>query len=217
MADNSKRLFKKFSDFKNENKSEKLEEVNPSENVMPDTDSSRPMNPNLPEDSKKGEKYASRKNVIPKDQNVDVDNDSDEFINDIDFGDKKHESKVETIGKVAKFPKNIKASKAYNFLENVKISKKSIWYIMVEKQDNELQMVKYNYNEGVNLSKFVAELKNYYLDKYKDNKAICEAVIKLEVDGNDKYSMVKNISPVELDGKKMITKITEDLIRLLSK
>jgi hypothetical protein len=88
---------------------------------------------------------------------------------------------------------------------------------MVEKQDNELQMVKYNYNEGVNLSKFVAELKNYYLDKYKDNKAICEAVIKLEVDGNDKYSMVKNISPVELDGKKMITKITEDLIRLLSK
>jgi hypothetical protein len=217
MADNSKRLFKKFSDFKNENKSEKLEEVNPSENVMPDTDSSRPMNPNLPKDSKKGEKYASRKNVIPKDQNVDVDNDSDEFVNDIDFGDKKHESKVETIGKVAKFPKNVKASKAYNFLENVKISKKSIWYIMVEKQDNELQMVKYNYNEGVNLSKFVAELKNYYLDKYKDNKAICEAVIKLEVDGNDKYSMVKNISPVELDGKKMITKITEDLIRLLSK
>ena len=217
MADNSKRLFKKFSDFKNENKSEKLEEVNPSENVMPDTDSSRPMNPNLPEDSKKGEKYASRKNIIPKDQNVDVDNDSDEFVNDIDFGDRKHESKVETIGKVAKFPKNVKASKAYNFLENVKISKKSIWYIMVEKQDNELQMVKYNYNEGVNLSKFVAELKNYYLDKYKDNKAICEAVIKLEVDGNDKYSMVKNISPVELDGKKMITKITEDLIRLLSK
>ncbi len=217
MSDNSKRLFKKFSDFKNENKSEKLEEVNPSENVMPDTDSSRPMNPNLPKDSKKGEKYASRKNVIPKDQNVDVDNDSDEFVNDIDFGDKKHESKVETIGKVAKFPKNIKASKAYNFLENVKISKKSIWYIMVEKQDNELQMVKYNYNEGVNLSKFVAELKNYYLDKYKDNKAICEAVIKLEVDGNDKYSMVKNISPIELDGKKMITKITEDLIRLLSK
>ena len=217
MADNSKRLFKKFSDFKNENKSEKLEEVNPSENVMPDTDSSRPMNPNLPKDSKKGEKYASRKNIIPKDQNVDVNNDSDEFVNDIDFGDRKHESKVETIGKVAKFPKNVKASKAYNFLENVKISKKSIWYIMVEKQDNELQMVKYNYNEGVNLSKFVAELKNYYLDKYKDNKAICEAVIKLEVDGNDKYSMVKNISPVELDGKKMITKITEDLIRLLSK
>ena len=217
MADNSKRLFKKFSDFKNENKSEKLEEVNPSENIMPDTDSSRPMNPNLPKDSKKGEKYASRKNVIPKDQNVDVNNDSDEFVNDIDFGDRKHESKVETIGKVAKFPKNVKASKAYNFLENVKISKKSIWYIMVEKQDNELQMVKYNYNEGVNLSKFVAELKNYYIDKYKDNKAICEAVIKLEVDGNDKYSMVKNISPVELDGKKMITKITEDLIRLLSK
>jgi len=37
------------------------------------------------------------------------------------------------------------------------------------------------------------------------------------VDGNDKYSMVKNIPTITLDGKKMITKITEDLIRLLSK
>ncbi len=217
MADNSKRLFKKFSDFKNESKSDKLEEVSPSENVMPDTDSSRPMNPNLPKDSKKGEKYASRKNVIPQDQNVDVDNDSDNFVNDIDLEENTHESKVETFGRVAKFPKNIKASKAYNFLENVKVSKKSIWYIMVEKMDNELQMVKYNYNEGVDLGKFVNELKTYYLVKYKGNKTICEAVDKLSVDGNDKYSMVKNISPVEVEGKKLITKITEDLIKLLSK
>ena len=127
------------------------------------------------------------------------------------------ESKVETIGKVAKFPKNTKASKAYNFMENVKISKKSIWYIMVEKMDNELQLVKYNVNEGVDLVKFVNELKTYYLNTFKGNKNICEAVNKLTVDGNDKYSMVKNISPIDINGKKLITKITEDLIKLLSK
>ena len=217
MADNSKRLFKKFSDFKNESKNDKLEEVNPSDNGMPDTDSTRPMNPNTPKDSKKGERFSSRKNIIPKDQNVDVDTDSDDFQNDIDEKETKHESKVETFGKVAKFPKNVKASKAYNFMENVKVSKKSIWYLMIEKDENELQMVKYNYNEGVDLSKFVNDLKNYYLTKYKGNKTICEAVNKLSVDGNDKYSMVKGITPVEVDGKKLITKITEDLIKLLSK
>lgn len=217
MADNSKRLFKKFSDFKNESKNEKLEEVNPSDNGMPDTDSSRPMNPNTPKETSKGEKFASRKNIIPKDQNVDVNTDGDDFENDIDQEETKHESKVETFGKVAKFPKNVKASKAYNFMENVKVSKKSIWYLMIEKDENELQMVKYNYNEGVDLSKFVNDLKTYYLGKYKGNKAICEAVSKLEVDGNDKYSMVKGITPVEVDGKKLITKITEDLIKLLSK
>jgi hypothetical protein len=217
MADNSKRLFKKFSDFKNESKNEKLEEVSPSDNGMPDTDSTRPMNPNTPKETTKGERYTSRKNIIPKDQNVDVNTDSDDFQNDIDQEETKHESKVETFGKVAKFPKNVKASKAYNFMENVKVSKKSIWYLMIEKDENELQMVKYNYNEGVDLSKFVNDLKTYYLSKYKGNKTICEAVEKLSVDGNDKYSMVKGITPVEVDGKKLITKITEDLIKLLSK
>jgi hypothetical protein len=37
------------------------------------------------------------------------------------------------------------------------------------------------------------------------------------VDGNDKYSMIRNIPLVEIDGKKLITKVTEDLIKLLSK
>ena len=209
MNNNSKKLFKKFSDFKNEAKKSGMEEVDPSVNIP--TDNELPMNPNLPKETKKGEKFSSRKNIIPQDQNVDVDGE-----NKFDDEDK-NESKVETIGKVAKFPKNTKASKAYNFLENVKISKKSIWYIMVEKMDNELQMVKYNYNEGVDLAKFVEELKTYYLKTFKGNKAICEAVNKLTVDGNDKYSMVKNISSIDINGKKLITKITEDLIKLLSR
>ena len=161
MAEENKKIvgFKKFTDIKGKSK---IEEVNPSLDAKPMTDSDLPANPNISKDSKKIEKPISRKNLIPQDQTVDLPSDEDEFENDIDLKDKKNEGNVETFGKVAKFPKNTKASKAYNFLENVKVSKKSIWYIMVEK-DNELQMVKYNVKEGVDLNKFVSELKTYYI------------------------------------------------------
>lgn len=191
----SKKVFKKFSDFKN--KESEIKEVTPNDLV-----DNSPLNPNLPNNNSKEE--------------VSIKGD-DSLENETEDKKDVKESKVETIGKVAKFPKNTKASKAYNFLENVKISKKSIWYIMVEKMDNELQMVKYNYNEGVDLAKFVEELKTYYLKTFKGNKSICEAVNKLTVDGNDKYSMIKNISAIDINGKKLITKITEDLIKLLSR
>lgn len=212
MAENKRNVvgFKRFSDMKKP----KIEEFDLSSGLEPDNDSDRPMNPNLPEKSKKIEKPASRKNIMPEEQDVDLPNDED--METLSGSDETNE-KVETFGKVAKFPKNIKASKAYNFLENVKVSKKSIWYIMVEKQDNELQMVKYNYKEGVNLGKFINELKSYYTKKYSNDKNICDMVENIKVDGNDKYSMVKNIPLIDVDGKKMITKITEDLIRLLSK
>ena len=217
MAEENKKIvgFKKFSDIKSKSK---IEEVIPSIDAQPATDSDLPANPNLSGDSKKIEKPISRKNLIPQDQTVDLPSDEDEFENDIEeTGDKTHEGKVDFTGKVAKFPKNTKASKAYNFLENVKVSKKSIWYIMVEKMDNELQMVKYNVKEGVDLSKFVNELKTYYTKKYSKDTKFVEAISKISVDGNDKYSMVKNIPLVEVEGKKMITRITEDLIKLLSK
>lgn len=208
MAENKKiSSFKKFSDMK---QSSKIEEVEL--NAEPDTDLDRPMLPNTPKESGKIEKPASRKNVQLKEQDVNLPNDEETFTSEEETNEN-----VLTYGKLAKFPKNVKASKAYNFMENVKVSKKSIWYLMIEKDENQLQLVKYNYNEGVDLSKFVNDLKTYYINKYKDNKSICEALSKLEVDGNDKFSMVKGISPIEVDGKKLITKITEDLIKLLSK
>jgi hypothetical protein len=204
--------FKKFSELKSKSG---VQEVDLS--LDPKTSSDIPMNPNLPEESNKVERPISRKNLIPKDQNLEVNTDSDDFDNDIDLDDKKNESQVDFTGKVAKFPKNVKASKAYNFLENVKVSKKSIWYIMVEKQDSELQMVKYNVKEGVDLTKFVGDLKSYYIKKYNSEDKVKKLIESIYVDGNDKYSMIKNIPTIELDGRKLITKITEDLIRLLSK
>lgn len=213
MADNKKIVgFKKFSDIKSG--SSKVEEVDMS--LTPDTD--LPMNPNTPNQSTKIERPASTKNLMPKEkQNPKLDNEwYDDKEEEAKEDEKISEDKVQTYGRVAKFPKNVKASKAFNFLENVKVSKKSIWYIMVEKLDNELQMVKYNHKEGVDLNKFVNELKTYYINKYKDPK-MKKLIESIYVDGNDKYSMVKNIPLVEVEGKKLITKITEDLIKLLSK
>lgn len=214
MGDSSRKIvgFKKFSDLK-ESKADKskIEEVDLG--AIPKTESDIPMNPNLPKDSKKIEKTKSVKNIQPEDKDINLPTgEENEFLSD----DAKNED-VKTFGKVAKFPKNIKASKAYNFLEAVKISKKSIWYIMVEKDENQLQLVKYNNREGVDLNKFVNELKTYYITKYKGNQSVCESISNIAVDGNDKYSMVRNVPPIELDGKKLITKITEDLIKLLSR
>ena len=209
MAEDKKIIgFKRFSDIKG---SPKIEEAEL--NARPETDSDRPMLPNTPQDSKKIEKPASRKNLQPKEQDINLPTGENEFDSEEESNEK-----VTTYGRIARFPKNVKASKAFNFLENVKISKKSIWYLMIEKEENnELQLVKYNVTEGVDLNKFVNDLKNYYLNKYKGNNRICEAINKLSVDGNDKYSMVKGISTIDVDGKKLISKITEDLIKLLSK
>lgn len=196
--------FKKFSEMSGSKTKESKED--PSTPVMPDIDSDRPANPNLPYSKEKVEKPMSTKSMMPSQY---FDEDENEDVNE--------ENDVKFYGKVAKLPKGVKASKGYNFLENVKVSKSSIWYLMVEKQEGELQMVKYNYKKGVDLSKFINELKGFYIAKYKNNPKVVKLIEAIEVDGNDKYSWIKNIPMVEVDGKKMISKITEDLIKLLSK
>lgn len=209
MADNRKISgFKKFTEMKSEK--DDLKEVNLG--AQPVTDSDRPGNPNLPNSSKKIEKIPSRKGVIPKDQNVDLEKPIG------GEGETNEDNKVKLYGKVAKFPKKTKASKAYNFLENVKISKNSIWYILIEKQDNELQMVKYNNKKGFDMSKFVFELKSFYLKQYQDNPKMVKLIESIEVGGAEEFSSIKNIPNVEIGGgKKLISKITEDLVKLLSK
>ena len=122
--------------------------------------------------------------------------------------------KVDLLGKVAKFPKNTQASKAYNFLENVKVSKKKLWYILIEKDENELQCIKYNNKMGVNLTLLVEQLRDYY----KKDKQLYEHIKQLQITGNDKFSVIKNIPDVDVKpGKKMITFLTENLIQLLYK
>ena len=208
MSDRKIPNFKKFSDLKKSNK--EMEEVQPG--LEPENDSDRPMLPNLPNTDQKVQKVISRKGIIPKDQNF-------ELGSELPDGDDDISENVEFIGKVAKFPKKTKASKALNFLENVKISKSSIWYLLVEKQDNELQMVKYNNKVGVDMDKFVLELKGFYIKKWsKSDPKLAKLIESIEVGGKKEFSVIRNIPNVQVEGgKKLITKITEDLIKLLSK
>ncbi|CAG7580673.1 MAG: hypothetical protein SLAVMIC_00517 [uncultured marine phage] len=137
---------------------------------------------------------------------------------DEDGEETNEKKKVRFSGKVAKFPKNTKAAKAYNFLENVKISKNKIWYILVEKQNNELQMVKYATKKGVNLSEFVSELKNFYISKYKGDQKMVKLLERIELGGDEEgnFTTIRNIPNLDIDGTKLIRKITEDLTDLLS-
>lgn len=146
----------------------------------------------------------------------------DRGVANMEEEEKTNEKKdVEIYGRLAKFPEGVKASKAFNWVYNLKdpkLSKKDIWYIMVEKQDNELQMIKYQQKEGVNLTKFMLDLKNYYLDKYKNNPKIIEKInnMKLGGDAEGNISAITNIPNIKVEeGKKLITKMMEDLVRLL--
>lgn len=122
-----------------------------------------------------------------------------------------NDSNIHLWGKVAKMPKNTKASTSLSYLEKIKVSKQKLWYILIEKQDDELQMIKYNNRKGVNLKVFVDNLKNYY----EHNELMKEHIDKLQIDGNSSFSIIKNIPDVEINGKKLLTILTEDLIKLL--
>jgi len=216
MSERKIKGFKKFSDLRNND--DEMEEVQPG--AQPDTDSNRPMNPNLPQTGTKTPRMQSRKNVLPKlkgseDQNFEMDKPIENVMDEREVTNEK----VEFYGKVAKFPKKTKASKALNFLENVKISKNSIWYLLIEKQENELQMVKYNNRQGFDLNKFVLELKGFYIKKWaKSDPKLAKLIESIEVKGAEEFSAIKNIPNIEVEpGKKLVSKITEDLIKLLSK
>jgi hypothetical protein len=191
--------FKRFSDLSKS----KVTNHDDEDNLEVEPVGEPPMSPNLPNNKTGREKPRSTEKMKPE----------------VIKPEESSNENVEFYGKVAKFPNKTKASKAYNFLENAPMDikkKSSIWYILVEKQSDELQMVKYNYKKGVDLSQFVNDLKTYYISKYKDPKAK-KLIESIQVEGNDKFSTIKNIPSVDVDGKKFITKLTEDLIKLLSK
>ena len=207
--------FRKFSEL-NETKIDNSVDANSSS--IPASDISGTPVPNIPTANTKIEKPQSTRYMKPGAQSEEG---VDYEVEENDEKDKQHvdlnESKIEIIGKIARLPKGTKASKGLNFMENVKIPKSSIWYIMVEKQDNELQMLKYNLNKGFDLSKFTNELKGYYTKKFSKNAKLVKLIESMEIDGSEKYSWIKNIPLIEIEGKKLISIITEDLIKLLSK
>jgi len=216
-------MLKKYEDFKKLNEMKKFSNISKDKSNSEKSESSSPVNTETNIQDTKTHSDMKSSKIKPNDESEYHDKDYKPSQNmgttNMSDDDSTNESKeVRLVGKVAKFPKNTKASNAYNFLENVKISKNKIWYILVEKQDNELQMVKYSTKSGVNLSEFVNELKNFYIEKYKGDDKLVRILEKIELvgDENGNYSSIKNIPNLSVDGKKLIRKITEDLTNLLS-
>lgn len=123
-------------------------------------------------------------------------------------------------GKVGILPKNSKASKGLSFLESIKVKKTKLWYLMVEKYTDEngqvLQLVKYNQHKGVDLSVFVKSLRDYYVENFsKLQPEIGDIFDEIIITGTDKFATLANIPDFDLAGRKLITRLTEDLVKLL--
>lgn len=120
-------------------------------------------------------------------------------------------------GKVIKFPNNTKAVKALKFLENVKVNPKKHWYIIIEDQETDLKMVKYNRHEGVNLLEYTNDLKQHYVKSFANQPTILEAIKAIELEGENDFTIIKNIPNIILENNQtLISKISADLINLLA-
>ncbi len=137
----------------------------------------------------------------------------------MDMENKSKDNQISLTGKIARFPKNVKAFTALQYLEKIRVNPNKIWYIIVENQGNELKLVKYNRAKGVDLLEYTLELKNHYRIKYKGEDAIIEAIAKIDVTGEQDFSVIKNIPALTIDestGLTLLSKITSDLIKLLA-
>ena len=114
-------------------------------------------------------------------------------------------------GKIVKFPDNFKPSTAYKILENKNFDKEKLHYIITEQGDSSLLLVKYNQDATINLKEFSQAVIDYYCK----SDVLKEKFKNIIVEGNDKYSVIKCIPNIELNGKKAIKIINDDLIKLL--
>lgn len=128
-----------------------------------------------------------------------------------------NDNHINVTGKIAKFPKNYKAFDALKYLEKVKVNPNKIWYIIIESQENELKLVKYNRSKGVDLLEYTLELKNFYRIQYKNDKESLALIEGINVVGEEDFSLIKNIPNIMVnENLDLVSKIASDLIKLLA-
>jgi hypothetical protein len=202
-------IIKKFNDFNKTTESSILKEpVEQSLNMKEPTIKSSDRTPNPRIKRKENSSTIKKpliekptiKNPVIKVENVENKNKEDkltELFNNIEF-----------INKVAIFKDTIHAKDAYLFLESAKIDKNKLWYFIMDRNEDTIQVVKYNNKEGFILNEFVDELFKYY----KTNKVIEKYITEnLKISGGKEFVVISNISPI----LKSILKT--DLVKLLSK
>lgn len=143
------------------------------------------------------------KKVIKEEEKLDKSLKNESF--DKLFPIKEQKSKIIFEGCVAEFT-NCLAVEAYKILEKKNISKEDVRYFIAEKNNN-ISVVRYDENVGINLIEFAKTLISYY----KKQPALTEIVNSVGIRGNDKFVIIENIKD-----KKMTSIIKHDLKKLLS-
>jgi hypothetical protein len=110
------------------------------------------------------------------------------------------------IGKTVNFSTNIKPSKSIIILENNNISKNKLHYIISKQSQDSLIIFKYNEKIELKLTDFINTLINYH-KKNDNSKNIFENIV---IDGNNNFSIIKNIPNINL-----LNTLNNEIIKLL--
>ena len=114
-------------------------------------------------------------------------------------------------GKIVEMPSKIKPSVSIVILENNKISKDKLHYIISKQTNDTLVVLKYNEKAEIKLTEFV----NTLITFYSKNENLKNLFDKIVVEGNDSFSIMKNIPNVNLGEKSLMETLSENLIKLL--
>lgn len=115
------------------------------------------------------------------------------------------------VGKIVKFPGKIKPSISIIMLENNKVSKDKLHYIISSQTENSLVVLKYNEKAEIKLTEFV----NTLIGFYKKNESLKIPLNEMVVEGTEQFSIIKNIPKINIGDKKLIDLLNDDLIKLL--
>lgn len=133
------------------------------------------------------------------------------FSNYNDLGKRVENAEVKFNGKIVQFPDNTKPSQNYKLLEERNVSKEKLHFMVNKQNNNSIVIVKYNEKVDIELKEFVEQLMSYY----RQNKILEEFLAEVIVEGNETFSIVKNIPNLEFKEKPLIDVITNDLMKLL--
>lgn len=194
-------IIKNFNQFNKVHESDnvtepRVKEPRVKEPTTPETDVPEPR-------IKRGDKKFITKPSI-KDVNIKTgdyrvtENKSNQAIKDIVF-----------FNKIAIFEKSVMAKDAYNILESLKVDKNKLWYFMMDRNDNSIQIVKYNYEQGFHLLNLVSELFKKYDTVPQLKESLTSQNIKFS--GGKEFVVISNLN----ENLKNLIKI--DITKLLSK